>query len=129
HQVTLGDVGQPPQPTPPRTARFADVGEGPLDVLTPSPLQPLAARPADPPSVAPVRPLPGLRLVDPDPLLVRPRLGDVRPHAVAGAVRQRLRLVVALVGDGLLDVRRAAGADQVELSRADAVTQRGAVGP
>src|SRR5262245_25303503 len=115
HQVTLGDVHQTAQPTPPPTARLTDVRERPLHVLTPLLLQPLAPRPVHPPAVAPVRRLPTGRLVRPDPFLRPLRLRDVGPQPLVGTVGQRLRLVIALVGRYLLDVRGAAGAGQVDL--------------
>src|SRR6516165_11887443 len=54
HQVTLRHVQQPAQPTPPRAARLTDVREGPLHVLAPLLLQPLAPRPLHPPPVVAV---------------------------------------------------------------------------
>src|SRR5689334_10748814 len=65
HQVPLGHLGQPPQPTAPRPAALADVGEAPLHMLTPQPLQALPPGAPHPAAVVAVGPLPALRLVRP----------------------------------------------------------------
>src|SRR6266404_253110 len=92
HQVALGHLEQTTQPTPPTAARLADVGEGPLDVLTATPLQPLTPSPTDATAVVPVSLLPGRRFIDPDPLLAALSFGDVGPHPGGRAGRQGLGL-------------------------------------
>src|SRR5262245_60421784 len=74
HQVTLADLPQAPQPTPPRAAGLTDVSERPLHVLASLPLQPLAAWAVAASSVVPIRLLPGRRLIGPHTALPPPLL-------------------------------------------------------
>src|SRR5689334_14161056 len=65
HQVPLGHIYQPTQPTPPRPAALADMGKAALHILTPQPLQALPPGAPHPAAVVAVGPLPALRLVRP----------------------------------------------------------------
>src|SRR5262249_25635818 len=108
------------------------MGAAPLHHPPPPPLPPPAPCPPHPPPAPPPplspppvpvpRPPPRRRLVLPVVLLAL-GLGDVRPGVALLALRQRLGLVVALVGHRLLDLLLTARLHQVNLGVQHAVQQ------
>src|SRR6516164_9388731 len=128
NKVALLVILDSAQPHPPRTARVADVSETPLRALRSQPLKTPTLLSAHSPAIGPERFSPSRGLVLPPARTSLSPLGDVRPKIVGRAFRNRLRLVVALVGDDLGGKRVASCTSDVFLCLADTLEQGLAVG-
>lgn len=106
HQVTLANFPQATQPTPTAAPRLTNMREAPFHFLATEPLQPLAAPPAHAASLVAVGTLPLRGLVRPDTIVRTLLLRDVGPQPCRRTVRQRLGLVLTLIGRHLFQGRQ-----------------------
>ena len=124
-QISLGHLGQSSQPTPPRSARLAHMGEAPFGQLASPALQPFATRAAYPAAIAPHCRLLLRGPLAPLPMGIPSGFGNIRSHTQRAVQQgQGVRRMITFVGRRVANVCRTVGLDDVELRLYHALGQR-----